>query len=305
MPELPEVETLRRGLTRLKNRHIIHVAVANAKVLKNQPEATFVQRTEGCRIADVRRRGKYLLLNLINPQNPDFPDAPPASPFIMCVHLKMRGQLRVDTMASVQNETLPQKYLCVTLFLDKGLYVGDAAGDKEAGELVLRFFDAWTWGEMRTLTPGELETVVPALGTMGMEPLAGGPWTADDLQKKLQKRSGAIKSLLLDQNIVAGVGNIYADESLFRAGIHPERAGNSLTQSEAERLVGVVQAVLGEAVEAGGTTSEEFGDVSGQAGRFVPRVYDRGGKPCVTCGQELVKIRLGGRGTVFCKMCQE
>ena len=302
MPELPEVETLRRGLLCLLHRRIIHVAVANPKVLKKQPEAVFVERVQGCVIAGIRRRGKYLLLDLqkvlTNPDNPDFPEAPLKSSFILCVHLKMRGQLRVDTTETVTTEAQPPKYLCVTVDLDGGNAPNDTG-------MVLRFLDAWTWGEMRALTPDELEDAVPSLQSMGHEPLAGGPWSAGDLQKKLQKRTGAIKSLLLDQKVVAGVGNIYADESLFRAGIHPERAGSSLDADEAARLFQTVQMVLDEAVERGGTTSEEFGDTKGRAGRFVPQVYDKSGEPCAACGQPLVKIRLGGRGTTFCAACQK
>lgn len=293
MPELPEVETLRRGLQ--KNtafRYITEVTVANAKVLKNQPEAVFKPRLLGCQIMQVRRRGKYLLFDLHASSAAAATSPSESLPLTLCVHLKMRGQLRVETTAGTgEDEAQTQKYLCVTLVLDNGA-------------AVVRFYDAWTWGEMRVLTPGELQTEVPALGAMGCEPLFGGPWDAQDLKAKLQKRSGPIKPILLDQTIVAGVGNIYADESLFRAGIHPERAGKSLTNGEAERLVDAVRAVLHEAVDGGGTTSEEFGDVAGQAGQYVPRVYDRGGLACVVCGEILTKIRLGGRGTVFCSSCQ-
>ncbi len=293
MPELPEVETVRRGLEKsILHRRIIDVAITNAKVLKNQPEAVFTQRSIGSRIAQVRRRGKYLLLDLQPGDVSANSTNPSSTPFILCIHLKMRGQLRVEQpQVEVKGTDAEPKYLCVSLFLDDGR--------------VLRFYDVWTWGETRVLTQSELAETVPALQSMGHEPLLGGPWSASDLQAKLAKRGGPIKPLLLDQTIVAGVGNIYADESLHRAGIHPQRSAKTLTPNEVERLFGTVQAVLGEAVAGGGTTSEEFGDVDGQVGRFVPRVYDRGGQPCQTCGPELAKIRLGGRGTVFCACCQK
>jgi formamidopyrimidine-DNA glycosylase len=108
----------------------------------------------------------------------------------------------------------------------------------------------------------------------------------------------------LDQKVSAGVGNIYADESLFRAGIHPQRTAGALCDSELERLAATIRAVLTEAVDAGGTTSEEFTDLGGQPGGFTPKVYDRGGKPCLICGTALTRIKLGGRGTVFCAQCQ-
>ena len=130
------------------------------------------------------------------------------------------------------------------------------------------------------------------------------PSPAADLQAALAGRRTAIKPALLDQRVVAGVGNIYADESLFRAGIRPERSAGSLTRSEVERLAEALRAVLHEAVEGGGTTSDEYVDVHGLAGRYTPRVYDRGGAPCLDCGTTLTRCRLGGRGTVYCPQCQ-
>jgi formamidopyrimidine-DNA glycosylase len=195
----------------------------------------------------------------------------------------MRGQLLV---ASVDTPVAP--YHCVTLALDDGREV--------------RFHDMWTWGEIRALSDEELGAV-SGLSGMGDEPLEPG-WDAGVLAAVLARRSGPIKPTLLDQKVVAGIGNIYADESLFRAGIHPERRASSLTCDELKRLVCSVRTVLHEAIEGGGTTSEEYVNVRGVMGRFTPRVYDRGGAPCVSCGTALTRIRLGGRGTVFCAQCQ-
>jgi formamidopyrimidine-DNA glycosylase len=295
VPELPEVETLRRGLEKgILNRRIVRADVANAKVLKEQTEAAFRERIVGKRIEHVDRRGKYLLVAL-TAERTDVrsPSTPPSDngqrvalgepPVLLCIHLKMRGQLLLQ---KVGEPTGP--YHCVSLLLDDGM--------------AIRFHDMWTWGEMRALTGDELAKVAGLAG-MGAEPLDPA-WDGRSLAAQLAKRSAPIKPTLLDQRVVAGIGNIYADEALFRAGIHPERPAASLTEAETDCLMQTIRAVLSEAVEGGGTTSDEYVDVEGVAGRYTPRVYDRGGQPCVVCGTPLTRIRLGGRGTVYCAQCQ-
>jgi formamidopyrimidine-DNA glycosylase len=289
LPELPEVETLRRGLEQgIQNRRITDVIIGNAKVLKEQPEAAFRERVIGRRVERVNRRGKYLLLPLgpdVTPPSPppaaDGPGTPPAA--TLCVHLKMRGQLRLQKA----NDPIGP-YHCVSLHLEEG--------DE------LRFYDMWTWGEMRALTAAEIASL-PSLAGMGPEPLEAG-WDGAALRERLRGRKGPIKPLLLDQSVIAGVGNIYADESLFRAGIHPKRGAATLTGDEADRLAQVIREILTEAVTGGGTTSDEFTDLGGAAGGYTPRVYDRSGQPCGTCGTALTRIKLGGRGTTFCALCQ-
>jgi len=311
VPELPEVETLRRGLERMTlGRRISDVVVANAKVLKGQSPERFRERTTSATITGVRRRGKYLLIQLAHsetkaaaaapadspevktplPTGGDTPPAAiPASP-LLCIHLKMRGQLLLEEFGS---EAGP--YHCVTLSLD--------GNNAVAGSTVLRFYDMWTWGEMRALTEDELAEAAPGLAEMGPEPLEAD-WDGEVLRAALAGRRTAIKPTLLDQAVVAGVGNIYADESLFRAGIHPQRMAKSLSDVETERLARSIREVLTEAVEGGGTTSDEYVDLGGTVGRYTPRVYDRGGEPCPQCGTALTRIKLGGRGTVFCGSCQ-
>jgi formamidopyrimidine-DNA glycosylase len=284
VPELPEVETLRRGLERgVRGQQITGILVANPKVLRGQHEAIFEARTVGSTIQRVDRRGKYLLIPLASGRTP--PGSPAATPsFFLCIHLKMRGQLLLEEGASAP----AAKYHCVSLALSTGY--------------VLRFYDMWTWGEMRALSPEELAGIA-GLSAMGREPLEPG-WDGTALGAAVAGRAAAIKPALLDQRVVAGVGNIYADESLFRAGIHPERPCRSLTAPELECLAEAIRCVLREAIEGGGTTSEDYVDVAGVAGRYTPRVYDRGGFPCVSCGTALTRIRLAGRGTVFCPACQ-
>jgi len=161
----------------------------------------------------------------------------------------------------------------------------------------------WTWGEMRLVTAQEL-AAHPALIGMGPEPLEEA-WLPSQLSAGLVRRpKTAIKAALLDQAVVAGVGNIYADESLFRAGVQPLRPAGSLSEAEIGRLHRAIRQVLGEATAGGGTMSDNYVDAEGQIGRYVPRVYDRGGQPCVSCGAALTRVRVVGRGTVYCAACQ-
>ncbi len=275
MPELPEVETLRRGLERhLTGRTLGEVQVSVPKMLKGtitDPEV-FGERLRGVRVESVGRRGKHLIISL-------------HSGYYLLFHMNMRGQLLVT-----DDDTPVEKYLAAAFSLDDGRQ--------------LRFHDMWRWGEMRLATAGEL-AAHPSLLGMGPEPLSG-TWTPEHLAAGLSQRpKTAIKAVLLDQAVVAGVGNIYADESLFRSGIGPLRPAGSLTPGEIARLNMEIIAVLTEAVTGGGTTSDEYVDTEGQIGRYTPRVYGRGGKPCVTCGEELTRIRVGGRGTVYCASCQK
>ncbi len=277
MPELPEVETLRRGLEReALGRRITGVIIGNPKTLRGQSEASFRDRAIGRIVRRVDRRGKYLLM----PLAATAPDTPSVS---LCIHLKMRGQLLLEDGGAPAG-----RYHCTTLALDDGR--------------AIRFYDMWAWGEMRALTAKEIGSIA-ALSGMGAEPLDPS-WGGGALAAALAKRKGPIKPALLDQRVVAGVGNIYADESLFRAGVHPERSAATLSLAEVDRLAGAIRAILREAVASGGTTSDNYVDADGLPGRYTPRVYERGGAPCHGCGSALRRIRLGGRGTVFCPRCQ-
>lgn len=274
MPELPEVETLRRGLERsLVGQTLGETRVLVPKMLKGtfSEPGVFRDYLRGVRVNFVGRRGKHLILGL-------------SSGYHLLLHLNMRGQLLVTTQDAPE-----QKYLAAAFPLSSGLE--------------LRFHDMWTWGEMRLLTATERENF-SVFAEMGEEPLSGH-WTAAHLARRLARRPRtAIKANLLNQAVVAGVGNIYADEALFRAQIQPVRPTGSLTEAETARLHRELQAVLTEATEGGGTTSDNYVDAEGRVGRYTPRVYDRGGQPCVSCGGLLTKIRVTGRGTVFCPSCQ-
>ncbi len=274
MPELPEVETLRRGLERcLAGHRIVGVRVPVPQMLKGIIAAPDVlaRKLHGCRIESLGRRGKHLIFTL-------------DCGYYLLLHLRMRGQLLV-----VPRETPDGKYLAAAFQVEDG---------RE-----LRFHDMWRWGEMRLMTADEL-AIHPSLLGMGPEPFSED-WTPQVFRQALAKRPRtAVKAALLDQAVVAGIGNIYADESLFRSGIRPLRPAGSLTDDEVGRLHHAIWAVLGEATDGGGTTSDNYVDAEGQIGRYTPRVYDRGGQPCPNCGTTLTRIKVTGRGTVYCPSCQ-
>ncbi|MBC8140798.1 MAG: bifunctional DNA-formamidopyrimidine glycosylase/DNA-(apurinic or apyrimidinic site) lyase [Armatimonadetes bacterium] len=281
MPELPEVETVRRGLVPLCGSTITDCLVANAKVLRGQASDTFRNRLIGATVDAVDRRGKYLLVRL--KQTDGSPEA-----FTIYIHLKMRGQIRLEPAHAE-----PGRYHCVTITTK------NINGETRN----LCFYDMWTWGEMRVFTESEAKKVMPSLFKMGAEPLTED-WTGAALELSLRGRRTAIKPTLLDQSVVAGVGNIYADEALHRAGIHPRRVAGQLSRAETDDLVASIKTILTEAIGTGGTTSDNFFDVTGGVGNYTPRVYERAGKPCRGCDTVLTGIRLAGRSAVFCPVCQ-
>ncbi len=223
------------------------------------------------RITAVRRRGKYLLL-----------DTEPAGSLL--VHLGMSGRM---LLAEAHTPRLPHTHL--VLRLDSGPE--------------LRLVDPRRFGLAQWLNPGD-ETTDPSLSNLGMEPLA--PDTKNDLPPLLHTRNSPIKSLLLDQRLVAGVGNIYAVESLWRAGIRPSRRGARIAVTRLDRLVHEIQEVLREAIEQGGTTIRDFSAPGGNFGYFAVRLqaYGRVGLPCPRCTSDLREGRIGGRSTPFCPTCQ-
>lgn len=274
MPELPEVETLRRGLEReAVGQRISAVFIANPNLLKGQSEAEFRDRAVGRRVQAVERRGKYLLFPLSA-------EAISSPQITLCLHLKMRGSVRLR-----RAEDPLEKYGAVSVVLESGA--------------ALHYEDMWAWGEWRALAP---EQVRVWLSKLGEEPLEAG-WDRAVFAQKLARKRAAIKTVLLDQSVVAGVGNIYADEALFRACLAPTRAAAHLTAQESERLAEAICEVLTEAVALGGTQGD-YVDLYGHQGRYVPAVYDREGEACPRCAEPLTKIKLGGRGTTFCHSCQ-
>lgn len=272
MPELPEVETVRRALAlQLSGRRI--TAVRGRSVAMRRPlRVEHLQAIlPGRRLIEPRRRGKFLLLDL----------EPPGS--LLC-HLGMSGRL-VLTGAS---EAVPP-HTHLRLELDDGHE--------------LRFVDPRRFGLADWLEPGT-EAEDPSLRNLGMEPMESGLEQA--LPPLLKARRAPLKSLLLDQRLVAGVGNIYAAEALWRAGLRPSRHGRQTSMRRLERLARELRAVLAEAIEQGGTTIRDYVTPQGDFGHFAVRLaaYGRQGELCLRCGATLRADVLGGRTTAWCPGCQ-
>ena len=272
MPELPEVETIRRSLAHeMPGRRIEAVSGRSIAMRRPLDVEKIASLASGRRFLAVRRRGTYLLL--------DFD--PPGS---LLAHLGMSGRIQlVDAAAHQRHHTH------LRLELDDG---------RE-----LRFVDPRRFGFVDWLEPG-LEAKDPSLRVLGIEPLDAG--LDEILPPLLHARRAPLKSLLLDQRLVAGVGNIYAIEALWRAGIHPRRTGNRTSLLRLARLALAVQEVLRDAITQGGTTLRDFAGPDGEVGYFAVHleVYGRQGEPCARCGTTIRAEKIGGRTTAWCPSCQ-
>jgi formamidopyrimidine-DNA glycosylase len=267
MPELPEVETTVRGLERvLHGRRITRVEARRADLRHAFPQ-DLGQRLTGAGVTGLSRRAKY---GLIHTNRDD----------TMIFHLGMSGSWRID------HATL-EKHDHLLLETDEGKR--------------LALNDPRRFGSVDLVRTDELNDW-PAFKALGPEPF---DLDAKDLQKRLSGRTAAIKLLLGDQRIVAGLGNIYVCEALYRAGIHPARAGGSVSLERLKRLVAAIREVLNEAIEAGGSTLKDFVSPDGELGYFSKSfsVYDREGQPCA-CGGTVKRMVQGGRSTFYCPKCQ-
>ncbi len=274
MPELPEVETIASGVhCRIHGETILSAWFSSWKEPFRTPSDEMARALTGQRIAGVRRVGKHIVFDLSSPSDPHAPSAQ------WIVHLGMTGQLLVGPAA------LPvPAHTHAILSLSSG---------RE-----LRFVDARRFGRL-ALRPA---AAGPFTGP-GREPLTISP---DEFAALFCGRKVAIKPALLNQSLLHGVGNIYADESLFRAGIRPTRPAGRLTRARLERLHTALRQVLKAAIRAGGSSVSDYVDAEGERGFFQiqHRVYAREGQPCRVCGTPIRKIVLGGRGTHYCPHCQ-
>jgi formamidopyrimidine-DNA glycosylase len=267
MPELPEVETTVRGLEHvLKGRRIVRVEARRADLRRSFPQ-DLGQRLTGARVTSLGRRAKY---GLIHTDRDD----------TLIFHLGMSGSWRI-------NHAKLEKHDHLLLETDDGAR--------------LSLNDPRRFGSVDLVPTDQLE-IWPPFAVLGPEPL---DVTAEELRRRLAGRSAAIKLLLLDQRIIAGLGNIYVCEALFRAGIHPKRPGGSLSLERLRRLVPAIQDVLAEAIAAGGSTLRDFASPDGELGYFSKSfaVYDREGQACA-CGGTVKRIVQGGRSTFYCPRCQ-
>jgi formamidopyrimidine-DNA glycosylase len=267
MPELPEVETTVRGLARvLDGRRIARVETRRPDLRRALP-VDLGQRLTGARVTGLRRRAKY---GLIDTDRGD----------TLVFHLGMSGHWRVDPSETAKHD----HFIMET---------------EEGRRLALN--DARRFGSLDLVPTSELDGWEP-INVLGPEPL---DLDARELKRRLAGRTAAIKLLLLDQRIVAGLGNIYVCEALYRAGIHPTRAGGSVSPERLRRLVPAIHDVLEEAIAAGGSTLRDFAAPDGELGYFPKQfaVYDREGEACA-CGDTVKRIVQGGRSTFYCPRCQ-
>lgn len=286
MPELPEVETVRRGLNQVTpNKKICGGDVLLARTVAHPPSVVdFLAGLQGKAIAQWHRRGKYLLAELVETLHESPQTGQPAG--WLGVHLRMTGQL----LWLNRDEPL-QKHTRVRLFFEE---------NQE-----LRFVDQRTFGQMWWVRGDtQPETIITGLQSLGPDPFSP-EFSVEYLAKQLQRRR-PIKTALLDQAIVAGVGNIYADEALFLSGIRPETLCSHLKTEQIARLRTAIVQVLQTSIEAGGTTFSNFLNVQGINGNYggVAWVYNRAGAACRVCTTPILRLRLAGRSSHYCPQCQ-
>ncbi len=277
MPELPEVETVRRGLERhLVGCRVERVEVGRERTVRRTSREALIAGLTDTTIERADRRGKYLLLPL------DSGDT-------VMIHLRMSGQVLLAEAGAPR-----PAHTHVVMHLDNG---------HEAW-----FVDPRTFGEVVVFDPDRIEVDVPELARLGVDPIAES-FEVGDLRRAFGTTSRALKPLLLDQHVVAGIGNIYADEILHRARLRPDRPASTLDRRRLAGLRTTIVEVLTDAIAAGGSTlgDAQYVDLMGQGGSYQDdhRVYGRGGERCITCGRGWVRRSVtGGRGTHWCPVCQ-
>lgn len=277
MPELPEVETVRRGLERdLVGRRIVDVEVGRERVVRRTSREELISTLTDTIVVAAGRRGKYLL-------------SPLDSGDVLMIHLRMSGQV---LLAAPGANRPPHTH--VVMKLDDGNEMW--------------FVDPRTFGEVVVFDPDRVDIAVPELARLGVDPIAE-PFDTDTLREAFGSSRRALKPLLLDQHVVAGIGNIYADEILHRARLRPDRAASTLTRRHLRILHRSIVDVLTEAIEAGGSTlgDQQYVDLMGQGGTYQDehQVYGRRGLRCRTCGRGWIRRTVsGGRSTHYCPVCQ-
>jgi len=266
MPELPEVEIIKRELEKVVvNKKIIDVIINNAKVIREPKKEKFIKELKNVAVKEIIRRGKLLIFILSSGKS-------------LTIHLKMTGQL---------------------------IYPGSGKTSRVSFKFsdgkLLDFNDSRIFGELRVVDNWQDLKFIKELGP---EPFA---LTENKFSEILKKRKTKIKVLIMDQKIISGIGNLYANEALFRAKIDPRRSVNSLSKRETGKLFEEIKKVLSEAIKHGGSSVDQYLRVSGKPGEYVKhhQVYDRKDEQCYKCKGKVKRISLGGRGTYFCPGCQK
>jgi formamidopyrimidine-DNA glycosylase len=273
VPELPEVETIVADLRpHLVGRTFVRCDLLFPTIVRHPEPEVFIDSVVGMRISAVGRRGKYILIRLVDD-------------LVLVVHLGMSGQLRL-----VDPSTPLAKHTHAVFDLDDGRQ--------------LRYRDPRRFGRLLLGTEASLldARAMPSLGPEPIDPAFG----ADDLQQRFRNRKALLKAVLLDQSTIAGVGNIYADESLHRARLRPDRIAGSLSKKSIQRLHEALRHSLLVAIQNRGSSVDTYRDAWGEFGSQQEKllVYGRAGEPCFTCGRPLSLVRIAGRSSVFCRRCQ-
>ena len=274
MPELPEVETILRSLEPKALGHVIRkVTVIHEKTIKKPDPELFASSLQGQKITGFNRWGKYLLMEI-------------GSSMVLVIHLRMTGRLIFSEAGFPVN-----KHTRVIFYLDQGMEI--------------HFQDIRKFGTMHLLNRQDLDTFPPFMA-LGYDAL-DSRLTLDLFLERLKGRRGQVKELLLNQSFIAGVGNIYANEILFKAGIHPQRPADSLNIQEQKKLYMALRSVLKSAIRCHGTTLRDYVDGDGNRGEFqnMLRVHCRAGEPCPNCGNSIARIKQGGRSSYYCPSCQK
>lgn len=276
MPELPEVETIRRDLEKeLAGRKIKEVVVTGHRTVRRRP-AEFSEKLEGRKVTGVDRKGKFLVVKL------DSDD-------VLVMHLRMSGQL---LKCSPKDPVDKHTHATITT--------------APPGSFQIRFVDPRTFGELFVTTVGDYDAI-PELAHIGFDPLET-PMSWDRFGLLVRERRTKLKALLMDQSFIAGIGNLYADEILFAAGLRYDRATDSLTTQEVRRLWRAMTEVLTEAIKARGSSlaDEQYVDLYGKTGTFQAhhQAYGRDGQRCLRCRGTITKVKFAQRSTYFCGSCQ-
>jgi formamidopyrimidine-DNA glycosylase len=292
LPELPEVETVRRGLEQKLNNFIIKkVEVCrDSTVAFPTNKEEFVEGLQNSLLYKWDRRGKYLIAELKKVQKDNFHFSLEKSKNngFLIVHLRMTGYFKF-----INNSDQSCKHTRIRFF------------DRKNNEL--RYIDVRSFGQMWWINKDlSLNKIIRGLGSLGPEPFSKD-FDANYLKKVISKRTKSIKAILLDQTIVAGIGNIYADESLYSAGISPFREAGTIKKNELIKLKESIVTVLKKSIGSGGTTFSDFRDLEGENGNFglQTNVYRRTGKECRKCGNLIERQKITGRSTHWCPKCQK
>ena len=280
MPELPEVETVKRAIAEATTYHKIKAVSTSGQKMRWPIPVNLSAEIEGGLIAGLRRRGKYILMDVQTSSGNK----------TLIIHLGMSGSVRIYPDGEV---LAPKKHDHLTI---------TTTAEKKNVVLVLN--DPRRFGGVQLITTQNAEEH-PLLIKMGVEPL-GNNMNAVMMAEALKDKSASIKTTLLDQHIIAGIGNIYASEALYRAGISPKRRAKNVSTKKLEALATAIKGVLQDAIAQGGTSLRDHVQPGGEIGYFVQMldVYGRAGQPCNTCGAPIQEIRQTGRASFYCSKCQ-